>query len=121
MTLSVGEEDAPQAASALGFGGRFRYFHGESGRRYLFTAIDPDSLQDYRNAVVIASDQKSEMSAPIFLLGEVDRYGGRRGFGSSAKALKRMRIYVHLLASRAGDRREVLEDLRPALVCAREG
>lgn len=104
--------DAPLAAEALGLGDRYRYFHGRSGRRYLFSAVSIDSLDDYRNAVLVLEPRAAPQGeTEVAWIGEIDRYGTRRGKPLSPTRLKRMRAYVHLLASVARDRRDVLDDL----------
>lgn len=104
--------DAPLAAEALGLGDRYRYFHGRSGRRYLFSAVSVDALEDYRNAVLVLEPRTAPQGdAATAWIGEIDRYGARRGKPLSPSRLKRMRAYVHLLASVARDRRDVLDDL----------
>ena len=50
--------DAPKLAERAGFGDRFRYWRGRSGRRYLFTAVPPDDLDDFRSAVVILAGRR---------------------------------------------------------------
>lgn len=117
---------APRAAEELGLGDRYRYLSGASGRRYLFSGVDLDALEDFRNAVVViglgegASDGGH---ARRVWMGEIDRDGVRRGPAlpralSRAAEEARGTVLVHLLAGRAAERREVLEDLAAGLARA---
>ncbi|MBA5778595.1 hypothetical protein H2509_15810 [Stappia sp. F7233] len=102
----------PEASRALGLGDAFRYFQGRSGRRYLFSEVAVDDLEDYRNAVVVLLPRlRSSGDSRGRWLGEIDRYGARQGKPISAVRLKRMRAYVHLLANAAPERHSVLADL----------
>jgi hypothetical protein len=49
----AGDAPAPRAVEDLGLGDRYRYLVGASGRRYLFTRVSFESLEDYRGAVVV--------------------------------------------------------------------
>lgn len=117
---------APRAAEELGLGDRYRYLSGASGKRYLFSGIDLDALEDFRNAVVViglgegASDGGH---ARRVWIGEIDRDGVRRGPAlpralSRAAEEARGAVLVHLLAGRAAERREALEDLAAGLARA---
>lgn len=107
-------DEAPKAAEALGLGDRYRYFRGRSGRRYLFTAVPAEALADYRGAVVVMEPTTPDSRMKPWF-GEIDRHGKRRGRAIPRSRLRRMRIFVHLLAKRAQDRRQVLDDLEGAV------
>ena len=121
--------EAPRAAEDLGLGDRYRYLAGASGARYLFSLVAADTLEDFRNAVVLIelgtrrrgkADGQGEdgrggedASGPprTLWIGEVDRYGTRRGPPLSGAELRGREALVHLLAGRSAERRQVLEDL----------
>ena len=46
----------PQVPQRAGLGGRFHYFRGCSGRRYLFSSVPAETLADYRSAVVVLAE-----------------------------------------------------------------
>lgn len=106
-----GAAAAPRAAEALGLDDRYRYFFGRSGRRYLFSAVPVEALEDYRGAVVVLLPRRSGGAVWI---GEVDRYGQRRGAPIASRDLSRRIAYVHLLAGRPDERRAVADDLSRA-------
>jgi hypothetical protein len=128
--------EAPRAAEDLGLGDRYRYLAGASGARYLFSVVPADTLEDFRNAVVLielgarrrrgkpdetkAKERTPGGQAPgddrpdpprTLWIGEIDRYGTRRGPPLSAAELRGREALVHLLAGRSAERRQVLEDL----------
>lgn len=124
--LVPAQAGAPRAAEALGLGDRYRYLTGASGRRYLFSGVDLDALEDFRNAVVVIGlgEGRPESShARRVWIGEIDRDGIRRG-PALPRALSRAAeeahgtVLVHLLAGHAAERREVLEDLAAGLARA---
>ncbi|MAA99282.1 MAG: hypothetical protein CMN87_09120 [Stappia sp.] len=109
----AGDGPAPRAAEDLGLGDRYRYLVGASGRRYLFTRVSFDRLEECPGAVVAlerpeAADAQAER---IVWLGEIDRDGRRRGPPLPRGARKSLIVLVHLLAGDAAGRRVVLDDL----------
>ncbi|WP_417767880.1 hypothetical protein [Stappia sp.] len=116
--------EAPRAAEDLGLGDRYRYLAGASGTRYLFSLVPTDALEDFRNAVVLielgprrrrgkpdGSGTGGQDQPRTVWIGELDRYGTRRGPPLSAAELRGREALVHLLAGRSAERRQVLEDL----------
>lgn len=120
---SVGARaSSPRAAEELGLGDRYRYLAGASGRRYLFSRVRLDALEDFRNAVAVIGLGEALGAVPArrVWIGEIDRDGIRRGPAlPRALALAaegdRDAVLVHLLAGDAAERREVLEDLAAGL------
>lgn len=113
---------SPRAAEELGLGDRYRYLAGASGRRYLFSRVRLDALEDFRNAVAVIGLGEALGAVPArrVWIGEIDREGLRRGPAlPRALALAaegdRDAVLVHLLAGDAAERREVLEDLAAGL------
>ena len=94
----------PQSAVEAGLPARYRYWTGDSGRRYLFTRTDPAGLEDFRGAVILAV-----RFGQVVWAGEsaadARRHGASRGTG----------LYVHLLATSAAARREIVADFTPEL------
>ncbi|MXN64864.1 hypothetical protein GR183_08085 [Stappia sp. GBMRC 2046] len=117
LELSTSEErdEAPQVARMLGLGDRYRYFYGASGRRYLFSSVPVETIEDYRNAVLVIethADATARNGNPW--IGEIDRDGKRRGGRSFNSKLADARAYVHLLASGKSGRKAALDDLLKA-------
>lgn len=92
----------PQSAIEAGLPARYRYWPGRSGRSYLFTRTDAASLPDFRCAVLLAV-RFGEVIWAGESLAEARRHAASRGAG----------LYVHLLASSAAERREIVADLAP--------
>lgn len=97
-----------QAARRGGFGERYRFFRGLSGRRHLFTEIDAGSLHVYRDAVLLLAETAPEgrlVGRSAFLI-------GRAGLSPRDRArLPAGRLFIHLLAEDEAARRRVLDDL----------
>lgn len=112
MCYSFGRDFTPTAARALGLGDRFRYWRGASGRRYLFTAVDIDALDDLTEAVVILTTESSTGEADFAWVGSFDAVGQRQGraFGGAG----RIRAYAHYLARDPADRHRIVDDLSVA-------
>lgn len=97
----LSERPAELQPHARGFGDRFYYFRGTSGRRYLFTHIDPADLADFTEAVVVTAERSADGRLAIRSVGlrtAVPLAAGRE-------------VLVHLLAANEAERRAVLEDL----------
>ncbi len=103
---SANRSFVPHAARDTGLIGRYRYWQGRSGRRFLFTRIDRPAPQEYDGAVLLA-----------ILDGEVV-WAGDTAELSTADALTVLPAdtvwYLHLLASTRSRRREIIGDLLPA-------
>lgn len=111
--------DAPKAVEDLGLDGRYRYWTGRSGNRYLFTEVPLDQLEDFASSVAMLMRSSGSMAEPermenMIWLGEVDADHKRRG--RTLVAVMRgktegVRAFVHLLAGDASHRKAVLDDL----------
>ena len=94
----------PLAAAAAGLPSRYVYWHGRSGRRYLFTAADGAGIADFDEGVAILVRAGVILWAgEVGALAEAADVAGRPGAA----------FYVHLLATTEGERCAVVEDLRP--------
>jgi hypothetical protein len=120
MPLSLGTAtvSVPDVLSGVAQGGRYRYFAGKSGKRYIFTRMRAADLEDCRQAVVILlprkkPEQSGSAGGPVWI-GEIDGYGKRRGPRLSKSRLASSEVFVHLLAENAGSRRAILIDLADA-------
>ena len=95
---------------------RYRYVEGASGNRYLFTAIDRSEAADYAHGVMLLLDETGEV--PLWIGSQMadERddavIAGSQRFAPFQQVLaKADRIFVHLLASTASDRADVVADV----------
>src|SRR5258708_4069122 len=58
--LAILSDDPPEPARNAGFGDRFRYWRGASGRRYLFSLVPADALPDFRSVVVMVAEHLAD-------------------------------------------------------------
>jgi hypothetical protein len=106
-------ERPPEVPMRAGFGDRYRYFRGISGRRYLFTVINRDELADFRSAVVLLARRAADGLRAVSVSALDD---GGRPIGSDRwppLVPADCRVLVHLLAEQDDDRRAVVADLTP--------
>jgi len=106
----------PSTAAALGLGEKFQYWHGASGRRYLFTAIPVDSVDEYRKAVVVLAHKGRRQAQKIVWIGEIDGRGNRHGHKLVRRSGQPNHAYIHLLAGGREERDAVIADLEAVLV-----
>jgi hypothetical protein len=98
----VSQSNRPSIVRGQWFEGRFVYWRGLSGQRYLFSEVSAEELQDLENAIIlIPADDQSR--APGYV-GEAL---------PDAMRARAKSAYVHLLAASESERRRVVEDLSP--------
>ncbi len=105
----------PSTASTLGLGDQFQYWHGASGRRYLFTAIPVDTVEEYRHAVVVLAHKGRRSTRRAIWIGELDGTGRRRGRRLIAGGPRPNLAFIHLLAGGPNERAAVISDLEAGL------
>jgi hypothetical protein len=104
-------ERPPEVPMRPGFGDRYRYFRGASGRRYLFTVINRDELCDFRSAVVMLARRGRDGLAAVSVTA-LDASGSPAGNDRWPPLVPQdCRLLVHLLAECDEDRRAVVADL----------
>lgn len=113
MPASAG---TPKTARSLGLGDGFRYWRGASGRRYLFSAVPADALDDLMDVVVIlaaepASGEPIASDPTPVWLGEVDDAGGKTGYPLARRRGALTRTFVHFPAGGDTDRHSTMLDL----------
>jgi hypothetical protein len=107
--MSLLSEDAPESARNAGFGYRYRYWRGASGRRYLFSAVPSESLADFRAVIVVHAEPVAEgrlrarAAYSVGDRGETDGAAPRKAPGD--------KVFVHFLAATEDERRRIIEDL----------
>lgn len=108
------DDAIPLAAAELGMGGKFRYWQGGSGRRYLFTEVPLEELQDYSDAIlVLTRPGKRTRFKPVWI-GEVDKVNRRTKPWDRRQVRRAEGAYVHFLAGSRSDRKRVIDDLNDA-------
>lgn len=112
LLLSDRPSEVPTGA---GFGDRFRYFRGASGRRYLFTVINRDELADFSSAVVLLA-RREPMGLRALSAVTLDDAGNPVGCDSwPPRVGADCRVLVHLLAEGETARCAAAADLNRAM------
>ncbi len=93
----------PRAAIAAGVSGRYRYWTGRSGARYLFTQVASKSLDDFDDGVFL-----------LVRFGTIRTIGDRAAISAAlAEGCHGAVLYVHLLATSAASAAHIIGDLMP--------
>ena len=58
--LALPSDDPPGPARDAGYGDRFRYWRGASGRRYLFSLVPAEALPDFNSVVVMVAERRAD-------------------------------------------------------------
>jgi len=104
----------PEIPQQAGLGDRFHYFRGRSGRRYLFTTVPRESLDDFRSVVVILAEVQPGGRLAATAVATVDALGR---IGPTADptwppvADRQTLCLVHLLAFSDAERYRIVADL----------
>lgn len=107
---SRGRSFVPGAAVAAGLSARYRYWCGRSGRAYLFTRIERETLADFSDALVLLAE-----GGRVVWVGEAAALGAAPVIEAGAAC------YVHLLAPERDQRRLIARDLGGAADNANDG
>ncbi len=93
----------PRIAIAAGMSGRYRYWTGGSGERYLFTQVTAKSLDDFDGGVFL-----------LVRFGAIQAVGGRGAISAAlARGCHGATLYVHLLATCEASHWDIIDDLMP--------
>ncbi len=102
----------PQVPQRAGLGGRFHYFRGCSGNRYLFSSVPAETLADYRSAVVILAESTRSGRLVAHSITSLDAEGRPTGGDALPPAIAVDTIcLVHFLAGSESDRSRLIADL----------
>lgn len=102
----------PEVPQRAGFGDRYHYFRGLSGRRFLFSAVPAADLADFSRAVVILAVRAPGKRLAARSVTLLDRFGRPEtherpwppaGVGTV--------VLVHLLSESEAERRDLVADL----------
>jgi hypothetical protein len=108
--LALLSDDPPEPARNAGFGDRFRYWRGASGRRYLFSLVPADALPDFRSVVVMIAERLADGR----LVGRALIDVGEAGCREALRFTPGETPFVHFLALTRDARRRLIEDLAAA-------
>jgi hypothetical protein len=105
-------DQPPEVPQRAGFGDRFHYFRGLSGRRYLFWTVPAADLGDFSSAVVILAARASGRRLAAHSITLLDQFGrpearDRRWPPAAAETL----VLVHFLSDTEAERRDLVADL----------
>lgn len=105
----------PDIDHANGLADKFRYWHGASGDRYVFTEIDLNEIDEYTETVVLLMDARRRSGLKLAYLGEADCINATQTrLLAAAKRSKFVRAFIHLLAKDADRRKHIIADLAAA-------
>lgn len=109
-------DQPPDLAKRAEFGDRFHYWRGASGQRYLFSLVPPESLADFRSAIVIVARAVSHGHLAAHTIAVLDDHGdacGGRGTWPPDTARADV-VLIHFLAASHGQRLRIVEDISGA-------
>ena len=93
----------PNVAIAAGMPGRYRYWTGRSGARYLFTQVAAKSFDDFDDGVFL-----------LVRFGTIQTVGDRSAISAAlADGCHGAVLYVHLLATSEALHSHIIGDLMP--------
>ncbi len=104
----------PEIPQKAGLGDRFHYFRGRSGRRYLFTVVADEALEDFRSVVAMLAEPAPAgrlAARAVATLDAFGRIGQTPDLAWPPAQGRRTLCLVHLLAASEAERRAVVADL----------
>lgn len=114
--LPLLSDAVPVLARRAGLDNRFSYWQGQSGQRYLFSAVPFDALADFRSSVAILAEPTNDGRFIAWSAATIDKAGYLHllddawPVGAAAGTL----AFVHFLAETDADRQSLVDDLFPA-------
>ncbi len=105
------------ASETLPLGGRFHYWSGQSGTRYIFSIYKPGSCPPLPGAVYVIANKRPDGSRDALAIGRFPAVWE----SASHEAAKLIRssggdeVHVHLLAESDRQAEDIVCDLKPAL------
>jgi hypothetical protein len=111
--LPLLSDQPPDLAKRAEFGGRFHYWRGCSGRRYLFSVVPAESLADFRSAVVILAESTGDGRLAAHTVAIVGNRGCLRDMDGPRPPRLRpcTKVLLHFLATTDADRLRIVEDI----------
>ena len=108
-------DPTPGVARRAEFGNRFRHWRGQSGNRYLFSAVPFGTLTDFRSAVAILAEPAADGRFFAWSAALIDSAGDLHAADEPwpATAPKGSMAFVHFLAETDDERQILVDDLFP--------
>jgi hypothetical protein len=110
-------ESAPLSVLAgEDLGGRFRFWRGASGRRYMFSVYSSEACPAYDRAVLVGAAVEADGSRRILFIDDTGAFPEPalgRARARLAKARSKIEFHVHLLAVSPAERTALIDDLAP--------
>lgn len=100
---------SPKVPGLGSLGERFHYWCGQSGRRYLFSAVTANDLLDFTAAIVVLA--RRDGAAVVGEQAMVLDGEGRKLLAARLAAEPGTAAFVHLLSPTEASRRAVIDDL----------
>ncbi len=108
-------ESAPLSVLASeGLGGRFRFWRGASGRRFMFSVYASEACPAYDQAVLVGAAVEPDGARRILFIADTGAFPEPvldRARRTLAKARNKVEFHVHLLALSPRERMAVIADL----------
>ena len=111
------KNNTSSASEILPLGGRFHYWSGRSGTRYIFSIYKPGSCPPLPGAVYVIANKRPDGSRDALAIGRFPAVWE----SASREATKLIRssggdeVHVHLLAESDRQAEDIVCDLKPAL------
>lgn len=105
------------ASETLPLGGRFHYWQGQSGTRYIFSIYKPGACPPLPGAVYVIANRRPDGSRAALAIGRFPAVWEC----ASHEAIKLIKatggdeVHVHLLAESDRDAEDIVCDMKPAL------
>lgn len=109
--LSLSDGGPPASAEICGLGARYRFWAGESGRRYLFTAVPAAEIADFRDAIVVLARGNARDGFAGVEVADFGRTGEAARISARMEGDAGLTGFVHLLAGSAAERQSIATDL----------
>ncbi|NNF76751.1 MAG: hypothetical protein HKN05_01860 [Rhizobiales bacterium] len=104
-------------SETLRLGGRFHYWSGQSGSRYIFSIYKPGSCPPLPGAVYVIANKRPDGSRDALAIGRFPSLWECAG-REAAKLIRASggdEVHVHLLAENDREAEDIVCDLKPAL------
>lgn len=90
---------------------RFCYWQGTSGKRYLFTRINPEDLPSFSDCLILLAKERAEGNAQLHWIGEIKDLTPQAFRDLPNHQFGRLTTYIHLLARTQSERQKIVTDL----------
>ncbi len=106
-----------QASETLPLGGRFHYWSGQSGRRYIFSIYKPGACPPLPGAVYVIANRRPDGGREALAVGRFPAVWecASREVAKLIRSSGGDEVHVHLLAESDRQAEDIVCDLKPAL------